>query len=76
MRSVAIVELKAHLSSLLAEVEGGDEIAITRHGRVVARLVPDAPRMAAEAFRPFWLEGDIDLEAPPDEQAEPVDSID
>lgn len=76
MRSVAVVELKAHLSSLLAEVEGGDEIAITRHGRVIARLVPDAPRMAAEVFRPFWLEGDIDLETPADAQAEPVDSID
>lgn len=76
MRSVPVVEMKAHLSALLAEVEDGEEIAITRHGRVIARLVPDVPRMAAEVFRPFWREAGIDLEVPPDEQAEPIESID
>lgn len=76
MRSVAVVEMKAHLSSLLAEVERGEEIAITRHGRVIARLVPDAPRMASDAFRAFWGEADIDLEAPPDQPAEPAEPVD
>lgn len=76
MRSVAVVEMKAHLSALLADVERGEEIAITRHGRVIARLVPDAPRMAADAFRPFWGEPGIDLVAPPDAPAEPVESLD
>jgi prevent-host-death family protein len=75
MRSVPVVEAKAHLSALLAEVEAGEEIAITRHGRVVARLVPDAPRMAADVFRPFWSETDIDLEAPPDAPPEPVPAV-
>ena len=76
MRSVQIVEAKAKFSSLLAAVEAGEEIAITRHGRVVARLVPDTPRMAADLFRPFWEEPDIDLEAPADLVAEPVAPLD
>ncbi len=76
MRSVQVVEAKAKFSSLLARVEAGEEIAITRHGRVVARLVPDTPRMAADLFRPFWEARDIDLEAPADLVAEPVAPLD
>jgi len=75
MKTVPIVEMKSHLSALLAEVESGEEIAISRHGRVIARLVPDAPRMAAEAFRSFWGE-EIDLDAPDDAPAEAVESLD
>lgn len=41
---VAIHELKDHLSSIIATVaEAGEEIDITRHGKVVARLVPPHP---------------------------------
>ena len=73
MRAVQVVEAKARFSALLAEVEAGEEIAITRHGKVVARLVPDAPRMAAEVFRPLWDDAaDIDLVAPDDAPPEPV----
>lgn len=75
MKRVPIVEVKARLSALLAEVESGKEIAITRHGRVIARLVPDVPRMAAEAFQPFWSGEEIDLEAPDDALPEPVPSL-
>jgi prevent-host-death family protein len=63
-------------SALLAEVERGEEIAITRHGQVVARLVPDSPRMAADAFRAFWSDGDVDLDAPADRMPEPVAPLD
>ena len=76
MRAIQIAEAKATFSALLAAVEAGEEIAITRHGRVVARLVPDTPRMAADLFRPFWNEPDVDLEAPMDQAAEPVDPLD
>ncbi len=76
MRTIQIVEAKARLSALLADVEAGEEIAITRHGKVVARLVPDKPRMAAEVFRPFWGAPDFDLTAPDDQPAEPVPSLD
>jgi len=76
MRTVQVVEAKAKFSALLAAVEAGEEIAITRHGRVVARIVPDAPRMAADVFRSFWDEADIDLVAPPDRPPEPTPELD
>lgn len=76
MRTIQIVEAKARFSALLAEVEAGEEIAITRHGRVVARLVPDSPRMAAEAFRVFWGEPDVDLSPPDDLPVEPAPTVD
>jgi prevent-host-death family protein len=40
MRTVGTFEAKTHLSTLLEQVERGEEITITRHGRAVARLVP------------------------------------
>lgn len=33
-------EVKARILALLDDVAGGDEVEITKHGRVVARLVP------------------------------------
>ncbi|MGO4125552.1 type II toxin-antitoxin system Phd/YefM family antitoxin [Inquilinus sp. YAF38] len=76
MKSVSVVEAKSRFSSLLAEVEAGEEVAVTRHGKVVARLVPDRQRVAADAFRDFWADGDIDLQAPDDRPAEEVASLD
>ena len=43
MREVSLFEAKQKLSALVAEAEAGETIAITRHGRVVARLGPPAP---------------------------------
>ena len=40
MREVGAFEAKNKLSELLHLAEAGEEIAITRRGRVVARLVP------------------------------------
>ena len=40
MKTVGTFEAKTHLSTLLEQVEGGEEITITKHGRPVARLVP------------------------------------
>ena len=42
MRSVGSFEAKTHLSELLASVERGEEIVITRRGTPVARLLPMA----------------------------------
>ncbi|TME20896.1 MAG: type II toxin-antitoxin system prevent-host-death family antitoxin, partial [Chloroflexi bacterium] len=33
-------EVKARILALLDDVEGGDEVEITKHGRTVARLIP------------------------------------
>jgi len=48
MKKVAVYEAKTRLSELLAAVEQGEQIAITRHGRPVAALVAIcAPQPAA-----------------------------
>jgi prevent-host-death family protein len=39
-KSVGVHEAKTHLSKLLERVSAGEEIAITRRGEEVARLVP------------------------------------
>ena len=43
MKKVSIQDLKPQLSSLLAEVETGTTVEITRHGKPVARLGPVDP---------------------------------
>lgn len=40
MREVGAFEAKTHLSELLAAVEAGERIVITRRGRAVAELRP------------------------------------
>ena len=42
MTSVGIYEAKTHLSELIARVEAGEAVEITRHGKAVARLLPEA----------------------------------
>ena len=44
-------EAKAKLAELLDTVERGDTIVITRHGRAIARLVPDDVSRQADAER-------------------------
>ena len=42
MLEIGAFEAKNTLGTLLDRVEGGEEIVITRHGRPVARLVPNS----------------------------------
>jgi prevent-host-death family protein len=49
MREVQASEAKTHLPRLLDDVERGETIVITRHGRPIARLVPDEDNRRAEA---------------------------
>jgi prevent-host-death family protein len=39
MREVNVSDLRTHLPEYLARAEGGEEILVTRHGRVIARLI-------------------------------------
>ena len=57
MREIQATEAKTRLAELLRVVERGESVAITRHGRPIAHLVP-APsqdranrRRAVERFR-------------------------
>jgi prevent-host-death family protein len=51
MLEVGAFEAKNTLGSLLDRVEKGEEVRITRHGKRLARLVPDRPRHDVEAAR-------------------------
>ncbi len=43
MLEVNVKELREQLAQFIAQVEAGEEITITRRGKVVARLVPPQP---------------------------------
>ena len=49
MEAIGVRELRQHASRYLARVEAGEELGVTNHGRLVARLVPvrDAERSRA-----------------------------
>lgn len=42
MSSVNVTELRQHLPEYLKQVQAGEEIAITLHGKTIARIVPEA----------------------------------
>jgi prevent-host-death family protein len=46
MTTVGAFEAKTHLPKLLARVENGESIIITRHGKEVARLIPPPGNVA------------------------------
>ncbi len=48
IREIQASEAKTHLPQLLDDVERGETVVITRHGRAIARLVPEAQRRQAE----------------------------
>ena len=52
-REVGAFEAKNTLGALLDRVEQGEEIVITRHGKPVARLVPNAATDKSEAHAAF-----------------------
>lgn len=51
MLTVNLAHAKAHLSELLDQVEAGEEVIITRHGKPVAHI-----RQAASSKKPLDLE--------------------
>jgi len=48
MREIQASEAKVHLPQLLDEVERGETLIITRHGRRIARIVPEGDRRQEE----------------------------
>lgn len=72
METLSVAEAKARFSAVLAAVEAGQEIVITRRGKAVARLVPERSGSAAALFRAIGDDQTVDLEAPPDHKPEPA----
>lgn len=48
---MGLFEAKTHLSELVARVEAGDEIVITRHNKPVAKLVPITSEISPELYQ-------------------------
>jgi len=51
MREIQASDAKARLPQLLDEVERGETLIITRHGRAIARIVPEVDRRQEEVDR-------------------------
>ena len=51
MRKIQASDAKAHLPQLLDDVERGETLIITRHGRAIARIVPEVDRLQEEVDR-------------------------
>lgn len=49
MSSINVTELRQHLPEYLKQVQAGEEIAITLHGKTIARIVPEAKESKREA---------------------------
>lgn len=70
MIEVNVHEAKTHLSRLLARVEAGEEVLVSRAGQPVARLVP--VHKARRRRRPGrfagrgWIADDFNAPLPPD----------
>lgn len=48
MREIQASEAKTHLPQILDDVERGETVIITRHGRAIARIVPESVRRQEE----------------------------
>lgn len=73
MHSVNVTELRQHLPDYLKQVQKGEEIAVTLHGKTIARIVPEKKESKREAAlkRLESLRGSVivgDLLAPLDEE--------
>lgn len=59
MARIGVREIKAHLSDVLRRVEEhGETFDVTRHGTVIARIVPVKGELDAEAVAEFWRRQD------------------
>ncbi len=51
MRIIRINEAEASFPALLSAVEAGEELALSRHGRIVARMLPGLQQTSGVSWR-------------------------
>ncbi|MGW5350279.1 type II toxin-antitoxin system Phd/YefM family antitoxin [Streptomyces sp. NPDC004031] len=61
MSTVSIREFSYNPSAMFARVEGGEAVEVTRHGRVIATVLPGAPHF--ERYAHLVAQGQIRLKA-------------
>lgn len=59
MREIGVRELKSSLSSVLHDVEEGEQVRVTVRGRPVADLVPAAGRASETRLRELVASGQV-----------------
>ena len=61
MQSAGIKEFKNQLSRYLAFVKKGDDVLITEHGRVIARVIKEDSHSSSlrQALQPLVLKGQV-----------------
>lgn len=59
MRDVKVTDLRNHLPTFLAAVQGGEELRIVSRGKVIARLVPESDSVAAACERLAAMRGKV-----------------
>ena len=68
MRAIQATEAKARLANVLRIVEAGETVAITRHGKTIAHIVPAAVNDRSErlvrinhfkSLRKQWSKSDV-----------------
>ena len=64
--NISVAQAKAKFSELVKRAEGGEEIVVTRHGKIVARLMPpDAKPVERSSLNgamagKIWIADDFD----------------
>jgi prevent-host-death family protein len=53
LQTIQASEAKTHFLRILDDVEQGKSVIVTRHGRPIARIVPEAPVDAEKVERAF-----------------------
>jgi len=59
MREIGVRELKSSLSSVLHDVEAGEQVRVTVRGRPVADIVPATARRGAARLRELVANGQV-----------------
>ena len=64
MREVNVTELRCHLPAYLVQVQAGEELVVTSHGKAIARILPsqdisEAARKQLKALRKKSRVGDV-----------------
>ena len=62
VRQVTATRAKAQLLALLDDVQGGESVEMTRHGRVIARIVPASGAHALRGRHAGVVSSDADDE--------------
>lgn len=55
MTSINVTELRRHLPEYLKQVQAGEEVIITVHGKAIARLCPTGRKANAMPHLSVWM---------------------